>query len=159
MFSCHSNPVDEPEEEIIIEFFNESDFELLEIFINLIPAHITDEFNTKYFEWVETWKHVIAGDPYSYAESKEYFNLIDYCLQYDKALWPLVIDITLHKEYYRSLNLLKDLTFGGSMEFVSHMLKTGIPNCYEINLQIKVYCKKLFDDEKYNILKCISEIK
>ena len=62
--------------------------------INLILTHIITGFEEK-------WNAVLLAptpisqisSPFRFGETKEHYDLLNYCTKYGKASWPLVLDI------------------------------------------------------------------
>ena len=141
--------------------FDQSELDLIDSLSNLIPANTRAEFYSLYLTWTETWGNpeIVGSGPYSRAKSTEYYNLLNFCLKYDKALIPLIIDIIAQREYYYTLNLIKDMTYFGSIDFLDYIYPSpSLGIFYPISVNIVNYCKKLLKDEKDNILRSINDI-
>jgi len=88
---------------------------------------------------------------------KQYDILLEYCKQYGKAVFPLLIDKVAQGEFF-VLNLLKDLTYGGNWNFMDDIaMVTGKFSPF-IRSNLIDYCKKLLVKEEVNILKSIQTI-
>ena len=145
----------------------ESSFSALEInqiatLRNQIPVAVLSGFEEKYHAWENTWSRpeiAIHSNPYRYAESAEYENLLKYSMKYGKAVWPLLFDKLAQKNFF-IVNLLKDLTYSGKRSFgddIMPIIEKGkpLPSAYSILVD---YCKKLLTKEDVNILKSIRDI-
>ena len=147
--------------------FKQSDLDKIAALIDLIPEKITEVFQRKYLSWVKTWSRPeinIHSNPNFYAESYEYDDLVEFCLRYDKAIWPLVIDKFAHPVgmYILDVNLLRDLTYRRGIDvdiwgdIQRPYFKAGIwKSTYSCFVD---YCCKLIADEYDNIMKTIQDI-
>ena len=172
IFSCHRESISSDEDRIIPEvpevqkrpipfdsIMTQDEIDLILALVDIIPQNIVADFRAKYTEWINTWNTVMSNEIYDFALSDEYFDLLDFCRQYDKAIWPYVLRQICIMRHDFCLNLLRDLTFEGDMQFKKYLTNmeetTGSRNMY-YNMQ--VYCKKLLEEEKDNILRSILDI-
>jgi len=155
----------DPEPEFIFRF-SPSELEQIADLKSQIPTTIKDEFDKKYAEWVETWSRPEIGihsNPFMYAESDEYNNLLEYCKKYGKATWPLFI-IELEKGGVFVVNLLRDLTYSKpeTTTFISDMIGYIDIKHYRPDLSVYYisvnYCKILLANEHDNIEDSIKEV-
>jgi len=141
--------------------FSQFELDQIEILKDYIPAIVQSEFEEYYLEWANTWRGVFSGNPYDYAKSKEYDNLLQYCKNYGKAVWPLLFDkVTLGRGIVRVeiLNLYKDLTYTGTEDFFDGTRPPREEGDYfpaDVYLNLVYYCKGLLEDEYENILKSL----
>jgi len=144
--------------------FSISDLNQIASLKGQISAIIITDFNANYLVWKNTWRRpeiAIYSNPYKYAESTEYESLLNYCMKYGKAIWPLLIDKLVQKDIL-VLNLLKDLTYGGNRKFIGDItpsipveIGNPLPSLYS---NLVDYCKGLLAKEEINIQKSIRDI-
>ena len=142
--------------------FSASDLNRAAVLKSQIPAAMRSGFEEKYLAWEKSWSRpeiAIHSNPYRYAESTEYEDLMEYGLKYGKAIWPLLFEKLTPKNIF-IVNLLKDLTYGGKWSFgndIMPVLEKGKPwpSAYSVLVD---YCKKLLAREEGNIQKSIREI-
>jgi hypothetical protein len=145
-------------------FFVESELNQISALKNRLPASILSGFEDKYLAWSKTWddpKIAIYSNPYKYAESEEYSNLLGYSSKYGKAIWALLVDKLANEDIF-VVNLLKDLTYTGKKDFIDHItpnvevkIGTPVPSLYS---NLVEYCKQLLINEEININKSIEDI-
>lgn len=112
----------------------------------------------------KTWSEpdiAVNSNPYKYAESKQYIELSTYCSKYGKAMYPLIINKLAEGDIF-VLNLLRDLSYGGSQKFIDDItpeinteIGKPVPSLYS---NLVDYSKKLLLKEQDNILKSIQTI-
>jgi len=125
-----------------------------------IPSGIKSDFDAKYLIWEKTWDRpeiAIHSNPFVYAKSSEYENLLAYCMKYGKAIWPLVFDKLEQGDIY-VISLLRDLTYTGKGNFsveITRSASVKIPSLYTMQVD---YCKRLLVKEEANIQKSIQDI-
>ena len=136
--------------------FDQSELDLIADLIDRIPLAITSGFEKKYLKWKNALNRY-HSNPYLLAECIEYDELLQYCTPYGKSIWPLVFDkIAKGQEEYHALNLVKDLTYGGNMSFLSDIRPPGLyPS---VILTVIDYTKKLLERELENIKQAIQEL-
>ena len=122
LFSCKSewtwmnNPPEIPEEKPspVVFSFSESEIAFVAFLVELIPSNIRVIFEEKYLAWVESWERYKYQSWYrAFAQSEEYFDLLDYCKKHGKALYPLVIDRIIFEPTFKEENLLQDYMYNG----------------------------------------------
>ena len=77
-----------------VEFSQEEKDKLTEL-IGKLPVDIKQEYNTKYKAWKATWEALelsIHSDVSIYTKSQQYQELIEYCKNQGKAVWPLLFE-------------------------------------------------------------------
>jgi hypothetical protein len=141
--------------------FTQSDLIRIAVLKDHIPANITATFDTKYLAWEKTWSKpeiAIYSNPYKYAESSEYKDLLMYCAKYGKSVWPLFIDKLAQTNIF-VVNLLRDLTYGGNINFIDDItppydgvVSKPVPSLYS---NLVDYTKKILTNEQDNIIKSI----
>ena len=113
----------------------------------LLPEKLISVFDEKLLIWSETWlSYPIALSAHSrdYAASEEYFDLLNYCKKYDKALWPLMFEqIAFEIGYVHFMSWL--LVDASSPEYQS--LYDYVHNYYWRNALYVVFIRK--DDYDY----------
>ncbi|MCL1932349.1 MAG: T9SS type A sorting domain-containing protein, partial [Candidatus Azobacteroides sp.] len=142
--------------------FSASDLNRVATLKNQIPVAVLSGFEEKYLAWEKTWSRpeiVIHSNPYRYAESTEYKDLLEYGLKYGKAIWPLLFEKLTPKDIF-IVNLLKDLTYGGKRSFgndITPVPEKGkpLPSAYSILVD---YCKGLLAKEEGNMQNAIRNI-
>ena len=146
--------------------FSEAELNQIATLIELLPEHVKNDFEEKYFEWMDdSWYGPITnpnGYPPShtryYVQFEEYISLLTFCEQYGKAMWPLVFDKMYQRETF-AINLLEDLSFSEYRKIFddieSAYKKTGSWPALEMMI---VYAKILLEIEYDNILKAIQDI-
>ena len=165
--------------------FTQSDSDMINNLIELIPYNIRNEFFKLYSEWEEVWiihdhddprfipEAHVSGTPQSRALLPEYKVLLEFCKKYDKVILPLVIDFYAHNRIggrpFFSLNLLADLTCKGGIhelfEKINGLFDLRIDNLYIIAPYIHTtdltvcYCKQLLENEGDNILQAIQDLR
>jgi len=90
---------------IYSDSFTESELNQMTTLIDMIPDFIVNGFKEKYLKWVETWSRpeiCIHSAPVKYAESDEYFSLLNYCKEYGKISWILIVELLSKKSVERS---------------------------------------------------------
>jgi len=144
--------------------FSESELNQIAELINLLPDFVKTDFEKKYQIWEETWYKpplMFSSGFQQYAESEEYFDLMNYCAKFGKAVWPLLMDILVQKEHAFVVNLLRDLTYNGNnKDFVSHIrppIESGLYQ-WELKSNAIYYCKRLLKNEYEHILKAIMNL-
>ena len=141
--------------------FSTSDLNQISLLIKQIPTYIISNFEKKYFAWEETWRKSeisIHSNPYMYAKSFEYEKLVKYCVQYGKAIWPLLID-KLSTGETLIVNLLKDLTYNrGTPDFIDYIRMMSSDKMPFLYSNLVDYCKKLLANEEENILNTIRNL-
>jgi hypothetical protein len=137
--------------------FEQSELELIAALVELIPAKIREEFDAKYLEWEKSWvRYELKPLPADYKVAEEYIDLLNYCKQYGKALYPSVIDKMIQKgRYLIEWALLEDYTYEGE-RFNWNFLPSDYRRSYHNYLVY--YCKNLLANEKDDILKDILHI-
>ena len=146
---------------------NESDFTALESnqiasFINLIKSTITEEFEEKFQTCEQTWglpEFGLGRSRYHSYQSSEYQVLLEYCENYGKAVWPLIIDKISQNEIL-VLNLFADLPespdyYIEDSKFIVFMNCNSHSSSYAILMR---YCKRLLVEENNNILNAIQDL-
>ena len=144
-----------------ISSFSTSDLNKVSTLKKQIPATVLSGFEEKYNIWENTWNSpelLIHSNLYKYAESAEYENLLNYCMKYGKAVWPLLFDKLAKKDLFVA-NLLKDLTYGGKLSFYDDILQyeKGKPFPFLSSILVD-YCKGLLVKEEANIQNAIRNI-
>ena len=143
--------------------FSPSELNQIATLKSYIPTLVASGFDEKYHAWVNTWSKpeiAIHSNPYMYAKSSEYENLVQYCMKYGKATWSLVFDKLAHGDIF-VISLLKDLTYNGNSNFDIDIMPIIVeagkqyPSLYSILVD---YCKRLLAKEEANILKSIMDI-
>jgi hypothetical protein len=89
-----------------------------------------EEFNDKYVAWKETWsdpKVSIYSDPRKYAESEEYSEFIQYCIDKDKNILPLLLEKLEQGDVFVIVPL-EDLTFTGNDKLMEAVHKENLEN-------------------------------
>ena len=155
MNSCKSNP-DEVPEEPRWGAFTPSDYDRIDYLVSLIPDSVTAEFNLKYNTWIVEGGKISGGHSFNlyfyYTLPEEWNILLEYCLQYDLAIYPLVFKKV---NYHPTIHLLQGLAGGDPYLFVPyHNLKVGGVGDMSI---IMSYSKDFLDKEDENILKSIQD--
>jgi len=145
--------------------FSSSDLNQIASLKNQIPATVFSDFETYYLAWENTWSRpeiAIYSNPYKYAESSEYKNMLKYCVKYGKVIWPLLIDKLAQNQDIFILNLLKDLTYSGKSDFIDDITPSTpvemgkpLPSLYS---NLVDYCKELLEKESANIQKSIQDV-
>ena len=142
---------DDPEPD---PYFTQTELDWLTALINLIPDHVKSGFDVKYLAWKKAWVDFsLDSSPSDYANSEEYVALLNYCQQYEKALWSLIFEKVSDGEGLILLNLMQDILYEGSEDFKSYLQEFGGYKAWALNTM--VYCRKLFEEEKDNILRSI----
>lgn len=75
--------------------------------------NVVQGFNEKYSAWKQTWSHPKIrkySGARNYADSKEYFEFLGYCLDQDKKVLPLILERLDEGDYYVIVPL-EDLTY------------------------------------------------
>ena len=171
MFSCNNDVIDDPDDDTETISpepepdpdkynFTQSELDLIDSLIHLIPVEIIAGFEAKYNEWEEAWNRpefVAISVLFGYTLCEEYDNLVDYCKKFSKIIWPLVIDkyVNEHKVLY----LLKDVIYEGTDFFEEISEKYG---CTDRNEQYMfaisdaiAFCKNMLATEKDNLMNII----
>ena len=155
MNSCKSNP-DEVSEEPRWGAFTPSDYDRIDYLVSLIPDSVTVEFNLKYNTWVVAGREQAAYQStnlyYWYTLPEEWNSLLEYCLQYDLAIYPLVFKKVNN---HPTINLLQGLAGGDYEVFIPYFGKPGVPEGDMIIMMR--YCKDFLDKKDENILKSIQD--
>ena len=101
-----------------------------------LKAQLSDdevkEFGTKYSVWKETWSDPeisIHSDPRKYAESKEYSELVKYCIEKDKKIFPLILEKLDQGDIF-VIELMEDLTYLGNETLMEKVHKENLENQY-----------------------------
>lgn len=144
--------------------FSQIDLNQISDLTSRISANIVAGFESKYLAWKKTWSEpdiAVNSNPYKYAESKQYIELSTYCSKYGKAMYPLIINKLAEGDIF-VLNLLRDLSYGGSQKFIDDItpeinteIGKPVPSLYS---NLVDYSKKLLLKEQDNILKSIQTI-
>jgi hypothetical protein len=140
--------------------FSTSELNRIAALKNNIPVAILSDFETNYLAWKKTWDKpeiAIHSDPFMYARSSEYESLLEYCMKYGKAIWPLLFDNLVQKDIF-VISLLRDLTYTEKGNFgakITQSASVKIPSLYTMQVD---YCKKLLAKEDGNMLKSILDI-
>ena len=142
--------------------FSDSELEQIGRCIALLPDSIKVTFEEKFLRWKETWYQpplMFSSDPYAFGQSEEYFDFLNYCKKYDKAIWPLLFDKLPPRIYSLIINIIKDLIAGGDPYFLSYLTYPSgngfIP--YERTCSLIYYCQLLLEKEYDNILQAIND--
>ena len=142
--------------------FTQSELNQIAALKDLLPDYIKSGFNVKYSKWEETWTRpelYIHSNIRFYAASVEYYDLLDYCEKYGKAILPLIFD-RLNTVF--ASNLLIDLSFSEykkifddlKSDFIS---KPAIPIPSTLAEWV-IYSITLLEREYENILQAIQDI-
>ena len=144
--------------------FTSTELNQISELMGLIPLEVILGFEEKYGKWINTFNRpeiAIHSNPYLYAKTSEYDDLVQFCKKYGRVSWPLIIDKLAQGNIF-TISLLSDLTYVGEQQFDTH-IKSNIkvlPNeHYPSTHSILVdYCKGLLSKEESNILKSIRDI-
>lgn len=146
--------------------FSSTDLSLLDALKTEISSDVISEFDAKYAAWKKTWDNpeiAMSSNPRSYAESKEYSVLLQFCQKYGKVTWPLFIDKLAEGDVFVS-NLLEDLTapkkenkkiYDEAVSLRSRVI--GIPSPFIYSNMVE-YSKRLLAQENINIKTAIKAI-
>lgn len=146
--------------------FSSTELSTINMLKEEIPSDIISEFDTKYAAWKKTWTNpeiAISSNPRSYAESKEYTELSQFCQKYGKITWPLFISRLAEGDVFVS-NLLEDLTspkkenkkiYDEAVSLKSRSI--GIPSPFIYSNMVE-YSKRLLAQENNNIQNAIRNV-
>lgn len=132
-----------------------------------IPTKNVSNFEAKYIAWKNTWNNTelsIHSNPQMYAQSKEYYELLDVCKKLGKASWPLFIE-KLTSGDILVINLVSDLTFSENANLMEEVkatsIKTRTPDSPQPSMYSNYvnYCKKLLSQNSVEIQNAIYKIK
>ena len=159
LFSCNSDnnsTLEEPEKTPIQRdcSFSQLYADQIEYYKNLIPV-LSENLDTLFLEWSRNL--TVYSFPFQQVKSIAYPAILNFCLQHEKAILPLIIEKVAIKGSSRSLCLLKDLTYVGDVEgfwsYVDSYCNITEPTTNRCKLII--FQEKLLEDEEENIQKSI----
>ncbi len=93
--------------------------------INSLTSNQQSEFENKYSAWKQTWKNpeiAIQSDPRMYAKSNEYQELIVYCKDQGKTIWPMIFEKFQQGDFF-AINMLEDLTLIENQDILEKIKK------------------------------------
>lgn len=135
-------------------------------FKKTISSVAVSKFEDKYAAWKKTWDNpeiAINSDPRKYAQSKEYSDLLNLCVEYGKASWPLFIEKLIEGDIL-SINLIKDLTLSENIVLMdeakaitakTRMVGAPLPSMYSNYMN---YCLSLLNGNKVDVQSAIKRI-
>ena len=137
--------------------FSQSELDQIADLVNSIPVIIKDDYNELYTEWQSA--RSIHSNRNIYFLLDEYYDLLEYCKIYGRAIWPLVlVDISKYLYNYNLLIALTNAESITSLPAVSFSFVEGVNPTPYIHYTSVVFCKKLLVEEYDNMLKSIQEI-
>ncbi|MCL1933349.1 MAG: T9SS type A sorting domain-containing protein, partial [Candidatus Azobacteroides sp.] len=142
--------------------FSASDLNKIAALKNQIPVAVLSGFEERYHLWEKTWSRPelsVYNNPFRYAESSEYENLLEYCMKYGKVIWPLLFEKLTPKDIF-VINLLKDITCSDKRNFFDDIKPVRkkdelFPSTHSVLVD---YCKGLLVKEEANIQNAIRNI-
>jgi hypothetical protein len=96
----------------MIEFTEAEKASITEL-IEKLPQEVRQQFDTKYEAWKATWDApslAFRSDPRAWALSEQYEQLLQFCQEQGKAVWPLIFERLQQDRCFIVSNLLGDLT-------------------------------------------------
>jgi hypothetical protein len=81
--------------------------------IENVPEEVKQEFNIKYEAWKETWDDpnlTYASNPRMFTKSRQYEELLSFCKEQDKTIWPLLFQRYEQGDYFVKMAII-DLTY------------------------------------------------
>jgi hypothetical protein len=97
-----------------------------------MAGRVLQDFDTKYVAWKKTWtdpRVISQCDPRRYAQSKEYFEFLEYCLEQGKSVFPLLLERLNSGDSYVIVPL-EDLTFRGNEKMMEEVHKENLNERY-----------------------------
>jgi hypothetical protein len=93
--------------------------------INVLATGVIKDFENKYNSWKTTWEKpeiAMQSNPRMYAQSDEYYMLLDYCKNQGVMIWPLIFD-KFGKGDFFAINALEDLTLAKNQDLLEKVKK------------------------------------
>ncbi len=93
--------------------FNQLDKGKLDELLSVIPEKDKNEFEKKYKAWIKTWSDPmlqVHSNPRMFAKSEEYDDLLSFCEEKEKLVWPLIFS-KYNQGDELAMNIIEDLTF------------------------------------------------
>ena len=148
----------------IIEL-TESEKAKMDNLIAKLPEKLTQDFNSKYHSWKETWDDpnvAIHSDPVKYAESIEYNAFFKFCKNKGKGTWPLIFQKYIDGDIHAQMAILdlSESEFGSLINEIrensrNRYTKEGIYIAPTFRSGMMKYIKELLSssDDSWNIKK------
>ena len=105
----------------VVEFTKAEKTKITDL-IGKLPQEVRQQFDAKYEAWKATWDDpslALQSNPRAWALSEQYKQLLQFCQEQGKTVWPLIFEQLEQDPGYIVKNLLEDLTlekYGQIME-------------------------------------------